>query len=332
MSGGRPGEGPAVTESWRSEYRSGISKGSPIAPTPLLALLTLGLALGAAFLTAENLSLRREVEHIAATAAAASYSERELSSTVARQHLRIRETEGELEMVRLQMEAVEMQLDGVDYLSRELREELGLPPSAATWSEGPVEQTPQGGAYAPSAADTERLALLRRRLAAGMAELYSLRQYAESRAASGAAEEQVEVEADASTELGVPANWPARGPISSEFGWRVFRGRPNYHTGIDIALPYGTQVMATGHGTVVGNGWQPGYGWSVLVQHADGYFTLYAHLAQGLVDLGDHVAPGEVVALSGSSGNSTGPHLHYEVWHDGQPLDPRPMMDGPGTR
>jgi murein DD-endopeptidase MepM/ murein hydrolase activator NlpD len=89
-------------------------------------------------------------------------------------------------------------------------------------------------------------------------------------------------------------------------------------------------IQSTAPGTVVGSGWQPGFGWCVLIHHPGGYSTLYAHLSALLVEVGDQVALGAPLAYSGSSGNSTGPHLHYEIWKDGRPVDPRPFMDGVG--
>ena len=94
---------------------------------------------------------------------------------------------------------------------------------------------------------------------------------------------------------------------------------------MDFSLPTGTEVLATADGTVVGAGWQPGYGHSVLLQHGEGYNTLYAHLSGPLVRVGDVVRRGAVIGLSGSSGNSTGPHLHYEIWRDGVLVDPNDM-------
>jgi murein DD-endopeptidase MepM/ murein hydrolase activator NlpD len=275
-----------------------------------------GVVIVLVVLLAQNRALSRDLVAASATAEAARELEQELTSTVARQHSRLQKTEGELEMIRLQMEAVEMQLDGVDYLSRQIREELELPPSPATWTDAEDGEPAQGGAYMATEPDRQRLTLIQRRLAAGLAELYQLQELSLQRSESIVSEPEPVVSERVEPADPSPANWPARGQVSSSFGWRLFRGRPNYHTGIDVSMPYGTQVMATGDGTVVGSGWQPGYGWSVLVQHDAGFNTLYAQL----------------VGLSGSSGNSTGPHLHYEIWRDGQPLDPRPYMDGTTAR
>ena len=119
-----------------------------------------------------------------------------------------------------------------------------------------------------------------------------------------------------------PKGWPVGGRISSTFGYRVFRGQRDFHTGIDIAVWYKTPVHATEDGAVVAAGWESGYGWTVEVQHELGYSTLYGHLSSYLVDVGDTVKRGQTVGLSGSSGNSTGPHVHYEIRLDGVPIDP----------
>lgn len=119
-----------------------------------------------------------------------------------------------------------------------------------------------------------------------------------------------------------PKGWPLGGRISSTFGYRVFRGRRDFHTGIDIAVNYRTSVHATADGTVIAAGWESGYGWTVEVRHEEGYSTLYGHLSRYLVDVGDVVRKGQRIALSGSSGNSTGPHLHYEIRLNGVPIDP----------
>lgn len=289
----------------------------------LACLALLGLS-GVASLARRVQALEAEVARLAGDRAGVGAREHTLEATVARQHRTLLEREGELETLRYQIEAVELQLDSIDYLSNQLRGELGLPPGEATWAGSAAPADGQGGPDMPPPPEAERIGLIQRRLAAGIAELVRLQVLLRERAAGAPAAAALEP-ADPR-----PANWPARGPVTSAFGRRVFRERPSFHTGIDIGLPYNTPVQATGHGIVVGSGWQPSYGRSVLLQHGDGYSTLYAHLASSLVKLGDRVAPGDPIGLAGSSGNSTGPHLHYEIWKDGQVLDPRPFMDGTG--
>ncbi|HLU32807.1 MAG TPA: M23 family metallopeptidase [Natronosporangium sp.] len=89
------------------------------------------------------------------------------------------------------------------------------------------------------------------------------------------------------------------------------------HAGVDLAAPHGTKIRAVGAGTVVNAGWVfSGYGISVVIDHGNGYLTHYAHASEAKVSVGEKVKPGDVIALEGSTGNSTGPHLHFEV-HDG---------------
>ncbi|HYT04636.1 MAG TPA: M23 family metallopeptidase [Gemmatimonadales bacterium] len=94
------------------------------------------------------------------------------------------------------------------------------------------------------------------------------------------------------------------------------------HPGIDIAVPLGTPVRAAGGGLVEAAGTDPAYGLFVLLRHSGGYETMYGHASRLLVQLGDSVQTGQVIALSGSSGRSTAPHLHFEVRREGKPLDP----------
>jgi murein DD-endopeptidase MepM/ murein hydrolase activator NlpD len=119
-----------------------------------------------------------------------------------------------------------------------------------------------------------------------------------------------------------PKLWPAEGNITSGFGYREFKGRREFHTGADIGVWYGTEVKATKDGLVVDTGWQTGYGWTVEIRHEMGYSTFYAHLSRHFVEAGDGVRAGDVIGLSGASGNTTGPHLHYEIRINGTPIDP----------
>ena len=112
--------------------------------------------------------------------------------------------------------------------------------------------------------------------------------------------------------------------ITSRFGNRTdpFLGRLALHAGIDFRASTGTEVRATGAGTVVVAGRNGGYGNMVEIDHGDGLTTRYAHLSQVLVKVGDHVETDGPVGLSGTTGRSTGPHLHYEVRRDGKAIDP----------
>ena len=121
-----------------------------------------------------------------------------------------------------------------------------------------------------------------------------------------------------------PNIWPVTGPISSYYGYRTSPGGigSTFHEGVDIAGDYGTPISATAAGTVTQAGWVGGYGYLVEVRHADGIVTRYGHNSAVLVYEGQHVDQGSMIALMGSTGNSTGPHCHYEVRIHGEAVDP----------
>ena len=118
--------------------------------------------------------------------------------------------------------------------------------------------------------------------------------------------------------------WPAEGEITSPFGWRVHPifGTQRLHTGIDIGADYGDAIRAADGGVVIHSDWMGGYGNAVIIDHGNGISTLYAHNSQLLVSEGQTVAKGQTVARCGSTGYSTGPHLHFEVWQNGSPVNP----------
>lgn len=119
--------------------------------------------------------------------------------------------------------------------------------------------------------------------------------------------------------------WPiASTMITSEYGWRVHPifGTSRYHSGIDIGADYGESVWASAGGVVVHSGWLGGYGKAVIIDHGGGISTLYAHNSELTVSEGETVYQGQVVAYAGSTGYSTGPHLHFEVREYGEPVSP----------
>lgn len=116
--------------------------------------------------------------------------------------------------------------------------------------------------------------------------------------------------------------WPMEGNISSYFGMRTLLGVTRMHNGIDIAGPSGRAIVAVDGGTVVLAGWNGGYGKCVIVDHGGGMATLYAHLSQINVSIGRQVGQGDTLGLCGSTGYSTGPHLHFEVRDNGSPINP----------
>ncbi len=126
----------------------------------------------------------------------------------------------------------------------------------------------------------------------------------------------------------IPLGPPVWGRITSRFGYRTdpFTGRYEFHDGVDIKAPWGTPVRATAEGKVIFAGWRAGYGKTVIIRHAYGFRTLYAHLSRIKVRAGRWVKSGQVIGYVGSTGKSTGPHVHYEVWRYSRKDNPLKYM------
>lgn len=122
-----------------------------------------------------------------------------------------------------------------------------------------------------------------------------------------------------------PRYLPLRGAgITSGFGWRrhPISGGSKFHAGIDLAAPTGTPIVATAAGMVTSADWYGGYGLCVTIDHQNGYVTLYGHMSQIAVSAGQQVQAGQPLGRVGSTGSSTGPHLHYELRRDGYAVNP----------
>jgi murein DD-endopeptidase MepM/ murein hydrolase activator NlpD len=128
----------------------------------------------------------------------------------------------------------------------------------------------------------------------------------------------------------VPVRKPIMGEIdlSSGFGVRTdpFLGRPAMHTGLDFRSSIGDPVRATASGVVEAAGWSGGYGKMVEIDHGNGFSTRYGHLSEIEVKVGQKIAIGQIVGRVGSTGRSTGPHLHYETRIDGDAVDPQKFL------
>lgn len=123
---------------------------------------------------------------------------------------------------------------------------------------------------------------------------------------------------------------PAEGRLTSQFGHRTHpvTGHADFHRGVDLAVPVGSAVRSPFAGTVVEVGEDPHLGRFVKVEHAGGYRSLFAHLSRADVAPGAWVGKGEKLAESGNTGRTTGPHLHYGLYRDGEPVDPSPYLSG----
>jgi murein DD-endopeptidase MepM/ murein hydrolase activator NlpD len=121
-----------------------------------------------------------------------------------------------------------------------------------------------------------------------------------------------------------PQGWPVEGKFSSGFGMRVHpqTGSKMFHSGIDFSAPHGTPVHVTADGIISFAEWSKGNGNIVVVEHGHGFSTVYAHNSRIDVKAGQTVKRGQVIAATGATGNATGPHVHYEVWKDGNNVNP----------
>lgn len=131
-----------------------------------------------------------------------------------------------------------------------------------------------------------------------------------------------------------PLGWPTEGRLTSLFGRRhdpFLDNQGEFHNGLDIAGALGTPVRATADGTVKIASWQGGYGRLVVLEHPRGFKTYYGHNSQLLVNAGESVKRGQVIAYMGTSGKSTGYHLHYEVWQNGRPVNPMTFVKATST-
>jgi murein DD-endopeptidase MepM/ murein hydrolase activator NlpD len=122
--------------------------------------------------------------------------------------------------------------------------------------------------------------------------------------------------------------WPVNATLTSGVGLRWFGLRPDLHRGVDLDVPTGTPVQAMAGGRVRFSGVMRGFGNVVWIDHAAGLTSVYAHLSRIDVREGQSLGAGDVIGLSGASGDVTAPHLHFEVWRWGRAVDPIPVLGG----
>jgi len=121
-----------------------------------------------------------------------------------------------------------------------------------------------------------------------------------------------------------PSIWPIYGYVIAKYGYRrhPILGRLEFHNGLDIPGWTGAPIRAGASGRVEEAFWAGGYGQTVIIDHENGFKTIYAHLSKFNVNAGDYVTKGQLIALCGSTGLSTGPHLHYEIRYKNKPINP----------
>ena len=212
--------------------------------------------------------------------------------------------------------ALQQDLDSLRRAEDGLRAIVGAPPAAVdeTVQEGTVSPT-GGEQHEPTTADlSEALEMIEERLSTRRSSIDLLAETMR-REFPGVASY-----ASDSAPHTTPSIWPAAGYVSSPYGLRF--GGTEFHQGIDIAADMGTPIVATADGVVTAAGWNGGYGNMVDVDHGGGIVTRYGHASALAVTVGQKVRRGEVIAYVGSTGRSTGPHVHYEVRVDGQPVNP----------
>ena len=127
-----------------------------------------------------------------------------------------------------------------------------------------------------------------------------------------------------------PKGLPVEGHISSPYGKRIhpMTGEIEFHTGLDVSSEPGNPVHATADGIVSFSGWSGGNGYLVVLEHGHGFSTFYAHNRKNIVKVGQKVKRGDVISYVGTTGSSTGPHVHYEIWKDGKHVNPKQYIGG----
>lgn len=233
-------------------------------------------------------------------------------------------------------------LDEVKQLEQELRTLIGMGSRDAIIQ---AENTPQplteslpSGAGGPTREDSQTLDRLLRGDPREMSfeditrEIQTLHEEARQRLAS-AQDLNSRIIEERHLYRATPNMWPLNGYLTSHFGPRLSptHGNEETHRGMDIAAPPGSPVRATADGVVRLARWSGGYGNVVVIDHGYGYSTRYGHNRQLLVNEGDKVRRGQLIALVGTTGNSTGPHCHYEVWYNGRVINPSRFLKRPSS-
>ena len=332
--------------------RAPISISIPTWLFPLLGMLSLALMVGTGLLALRSYALGRELTALQQERQTQLTREREMRDTILAQH-------EDVQGLSQQVDGFQTELDGVRTLSDELRRLIGLPAPSPTPSPTPnqysdsfyddtarvdriadLDSNGQGGRLGSRLSVRNMImAVEKSQDVVGMQVVIpkTFRELADLREQMLARMDKIDPEkrttpADLEKQLrllaAAPHLWPTETHrLSSKFGYRTLLGVLEFHKGIDIPVWYGTKVRATQDGVVKSAGWQTGYGWTVEIEHDLGFSTIYGHNSQLLVSKGDEVKAGDVIALSGNSGRTTGPHVHYEMRLNGTAVDPLKYID-----
>ena len=332
--------------------RAPISFRLPTWLLPLVGLLSLALFTGIGFLSVHSYRLTQEIHELRQDRQLQSAREREMRSTILVQQDEVRD-------LSALVQDFHAELAGVSSLSAEIRDLIGLPvpentPVAApaayfesayrsTAGDEPfatIDSDARGGHIATELSDRSMIVAveqsqdvigMQETLPSTFRELVDLRREVLVRVEKIEPEKRTnpaELEKQLRLLAAAPHLWPTEHRrISSKFGYRTLYGKLEFHNGVDMPIWYGSKVLATKDGVVIAAGWQAGYGWVIEVEHEMGFTTTYGHNSKLLVRKGDEVRAGDVLALSGSSGRSTGPHVHYEIRLNDAPVDPLKYLD-----
>ena len=334
------------------DERPPISFRFPTWLVPLTSLLVVVTLAGFAVVGAHSLRLAQEVVALQQDRQLQQAREREMRSTILVQQDEVR---GLTSLVA----DFQTELANVNNLSAEVREIIGLPapqstprPFVTSYSEVAYQSMVadqrlssagyegRGGGLSDGISDkgmtvaldqSQQIIEMQNAVPSTLRELADLRDEVLVRMAKIEPEKRTtldELEYQLKLLAAAPHLWPTPfRRISSKFGYRSLLGTLEFHNGIDLPMWFGTKVQATADGVVISAGWNGGLGWAVVVQHEMGFTTTYGHTSKLLVKKGDEVKAGDTLALSGNSGRSTGPHLHYEMRLNDVPVDPLKYLD-----
>lgn len=294
----------------------GVRKGNPVS-LPHRQVMILGIALAALCVLLGVVAYRISAlvdEAVGPQSAIASYK-RELAGQRAAIKQAHERTEAHLNALAQRLGSLQAQMLRLNALGNRLARMANIDTREFNFEAIPAMGGPEKAILSPAPLDvTATLRLLAEQVARSEARLLAL--------------EGVLLDHKLVAQI-TPSGWPVEGGwVSSDYGMRAdpFTGRQSWHEGVDIAARFGSPVYVAGDGVVTWASEKAGYGLLVEVTHESGLVTRYAHTSGVLVKVGDRVAKGQVIARVGSSGRSTGPHLHFEVVQNERPVNPAAFL------